>query len=189
MISSYPMRPQRRSTLPKATRNDPAPGFRFAGYASLFNVPDLSGDQVMMGSFHRSLRARGVEGIRMLWNHDPGEPIGVWTNVFEDAYGLRVEGRLTSNVARSTALASLIKDGAVDGLSIGFHTIRSDRPRGATGRRLIEVDLWEVSLVAFPMQPGARIDLLPAENPNPQATDELPLVPPTLPRDPQAVPA
>ena len=138
--------------------NDAAQGsFRFAGYASLFNLPDLSGDRVLIGALHRSLRARRPAGIRMLWNHDPAEPVGVWTAIHEDARGLRVEGRLTPAVSRSHALAALIGDGAVDGLSIGFHTIRADRPKGG-GRRLIEVDLWEISLVAFPMQPGARID-------------------------------
>lgn len=135
--------------------------FRFSGYASLFNLADLSGDRVMLGAFHRSLKARGVAGIRMLWNHDPAEPIGVWTSIREDAFGLKVEGRLTRDVERSAALAHLIGDGALDGLSIGFHTVRSDRPKSQGGpkraRRLIEVDLWEISLVAFPMQPGARI--------------------------------
>lgn len=139
--------------------------FRFAGYASLFNVTDLSGDRVLMGAFHRSLRARGASGIRMLWNHDPAEPIGVWTAIHEDSRGLRVEGRLTPNVTRSSGVAALMRDGAVDGLSIGFHTIRADRSKSAKpvsgkGRRLIEVDLWEISLVAFPMQPGARVDHL-----------------------------
>jgi len=137
--------------------------FRFAGYASLFNVTDLSGDSVLMGAFHRSLQARGAAGIRMLWNHDPAEPIGVWTAIHEDAKGLRVEGRLTPYVDRADGLAALMRDGAVDGLSIGFHTIRADRSKSAKpvtgkGRRLIEIDLWEVSLVAFPMQPGARVD-------------------------------
>ena len=133
------------------------PAFAVTGYASLFNVPDLSGDRVLIGAFHRSLKTRGAAGIRMLWNHDPGEPIGVWTGAVEDGHGLYVEGHLTPGVDRSDALAALIKDGAVDGLSIGFHTVRADRPRGTRGRRLIEVDLWEISLVAFPMQPGARI--------------------------------
>lgn len=135
--------------------------FHFSGYASLFNLADLSGDRVMLGAFHRSLKARGTAGIRMLWNHDPGEPIGVWRSIAEDAYGLKVEGRLTPDVERSSALAHLIKDGALDGLSIGFHTVRSDKPKALNDqkalRRLIEVDLWEISLVAFPMQPGARI--------------------------------
>lgn len=142
--------------------------FRFAGYASLFNVTDLSGDRILMGAFHRSLQARGAAGIRMLWNHDPAEPIGVWTAIHEDAKGLRVEGRLTPDVDRADGLAALMRDGAVDGLSIGFHTIRADRSKSAKpvtgkGRRLIEVDLWEISLVAFPMQPGARVDrVMPA---------------------------
>lgn len=142
-------------------RDRPTP-FRFSGYASLFNLADLSGDRVMLGAFHRSLKARGAAGIRMLWNHDPGEPIGVWTSIREDVFGLKVEGRLTADVERSSALAHLIGDGALDGLSIGFHTVRSDKPKALKGqkalRRLIEVDLWEISLVAFPMQPGARIN-------------------------------
>lgn len=162
-----------------------APTFRFAGYASLFNVADLSGDRVLMGAFHRSLRARGASGIRMLWNHDPAEPIGVWTAIHEDSRGLRVEGRLTPNVTRSSGVAALMRDGAVDGLSIGFHTIRADRSKSAKsvagkGRRLIEVDLWEISLVAFPMQPGARVDRMApgAAMPPPTA---LPATAPTSP--------
>ncbi|MEM6382509.1 MAG: HK97 family phage prohead protease [Pseudomonadota bacterium] len=138
----------------------PVTALPISGYASLFSVPDLSGDRVMLGAFTRSLQARGPSGIRMLWNHDPAEPIGVWTAIYEDAHGLRVEGRLTANVERAASLSALIADGAVDGLSIGFHTVRADKAAGRAGRRLIEVDLWEVSLVAFPMQPGARLDPL-----------------------------
>jgi hypothetical protein len=156
--------------------------FRFAGYASLFNVTDLSGDRVLMGAFHRSLQARGVAGIRMLWNHDPAEPIGVWTAIHEDAKGLRVEGRLTPDVDRADGLAALLRDSAVDGLSIGFHTIRADRSKSAKpvagkGRRLIEIDLWEISLVAFPMQPGARVDrVMPATAMPPPALSSSNLV-------------
>jgi hypothetical protein len=164
-----------------------ADGFAFAGYASLFNVADLSGDTVLMGAFHRSLQARGVAGIRMLWNHDPAEPIGVWTAIHEDSRGLRVEGRLTTAAYRARSLAALIKDGALDGLSIGFHTLRANRPKPATkagpARRLIEVDLWEVSLVAFPMQPGARVDRINTGEPAPPQTFALPNPPahsPTL---------
>lgn len=156
--------------------------FRFAGYASLFNVTDLSGDRVLMGAFHRSLQARGAAGIRMLWNHDPAEPIGVWTTIHEDAKGLRVEGRLTPDVDRADGLAALLRDSAVDGLSIGFHTIRADcsksaKPVTGKGRRLIEIDLWEISLVAFPMQPGARVDrVMPATAMPPPALSSSNLV-------------
>lgn len=161
--------------------------FRFAGYASLFNVTDLSSDRVLMGAFHRSLQARGAAGIRMLWNHDPAEPIGVWTAIHEDAKGLRVEGRLTPDVGRADGLAALLRDGAVDGLSIGFHTIRADRSKPSKaangqiatgkGRRLIEIDLWEISLVAFPMQPGARVDrVMPATAMPPPALSSSSLV-------------
>ncbi|MEM6711475.1 MAG: HK97 family phage prohead protease [Pseudomonadota bacterium] len=151
--------------------------FEFAGYASVFSLADLSGDRVQMGAFGRSLKARGPSGLRMLWNHDPAEPIGVWTAVREDLYGLYVEGHLTPGVERAQALTALIKDGAVDGLSIGFHTVRADRKRGTSGRRLIDVDLWEISLVAFPMQPGARITRFDDEPASQQTPDFVPPTP------------
>ena len=129
----------------------------FSGYASLFGVADLSGDVVAPGAFRASLQRRGAAGVRMLWQHDPAEPIGRWLSIEEDGKGLRVVGELNREVARARELSALIREGALDGLSIGF---RADRAtRGARGgRRLVSVDLWEISLVTFPMLPGARIE-------------------------------
>lgn len=140
------------------------------GYASLFGGIDLAGDRIEPGAFARSLGRRGAVGIRMLWQHDPGRPIGVWTAVGEDAKGLRVEGRLALQTAGGREAFGLIEAGAVDGLSIGFRTRRaaSGREDGAgrrlagTGlqavrRRLLEIDLWEISVVTFPMQERARV--------------------------------
>ncbi|WP_430913075.1 HK97 family phage prohead protease [Methylobacterium sp. sgz302541] len=127
----------------------------FTGYASLFGVPDLGKDVVEPGAFTASLGRRGVEGVRMLWQHDPAEPIGRWLSLAEDPYGLRVEGRLNLGVQRGREIAALIEDGSVDGLSIGFRTVSARRGRDGL-RHLIAVDLWEVSLVTFPLQTGAR---------------------------------
>lgn len=92
----------------------------------------------------------------MLWQHDPAEPVGRWLSLTEDARGLRVEGRLNLAVQRARELDALLREGGLDGLSIGFRTVRSTPERGGL-RRLHSVDLWEISLVSFPLLPGARI--------------------------------
>lgn len=130
----------------------------FSGYASLFGQEDLGRDMVMPGAFARSLASRGAGGVRMLFQHDPASPIGVWQEIREDAKGLFVRGKLTTEVARAREVLALMRAGAVDGLSIGFRTVRG-RTDARTGvRRLMEVDLWEISVVTFPMLPAARVN-------------------------------
>lgn len=129
----------------------------FEGYASLFGVVDLGRDVVERGAFSRSLERRDARSVRMLWQHDPHQPIGTWLTILEDARGLKVRGRLNLAVARARELHALMREGGLDGLSIGYRVVKSRA--GASGaRRLLELDLWEISLVTFPMLPGARID-------------------------------
>jgi HK97 family phage prohead protease len=130
----------------------------FAGYASLFGRTDLGRDMVVRGAFAASLRKRGTGGIKMLYQHDPGQPIGVWDEIREDDRGLFVKGRLTAGVARAREVLSLMRAGALDGLSIGYRTVRGRSDRKAGIRQLLEVDLWEISVVTFPMLPEARIE-------------------------------
>jgi hypothetical protein len=130
----------------------------FSGYASIFGERDLGNDVVMPGAFARSLVQRGASGVRMLFQHDPDEPIGVWTAIEEDARGLHVVGRLTRSVERGREIHELMRAGAIDGLSIGFRTVRATASKSAGVRQILEADLWEISVVTFPMQPGARID-------------------------------
>ncbi|MGH6719900.1 MAG: HK97 family phage prohead protease, partial [Alphaproteobacteria bacterium] len=128
------------------------------GYASLVDIADHHHDVVAPGAFRQSLRARGGgQGVRMLWQHDPSQPIGVWTLLVEDDRGLYVEGRLTPEVARAAEAWALIRAGALDGLSIGYNTVRAAADPDTGVRRLLEIDLWEVSLVTFPACPGAII--------------------------------
>ena len=127
---------------------------RISGYASLFGQSDLSGDVVQRGAFAASLL--GLSGhLPMLFGHETAEPIGVWDRIFEDAAGLFVSGRLMGGNARADRIIRLVREGAVSGLSIGYRAKRSSR-LGA-GRSLTELDLWEVSVVAFPMLRTARI--------------------------------
>ncbi len=132
-------------------------GTRLSGYASVFGVRDRGGDVVMPGAYAAGLDRMAKAGgrVRMLWQHDPAQPIGVWDLVAEDAHGLKVEGRLLPDVARGREAAALMAAGAVDGLSIGYRTLRSEKLPGG-GRKLLEVELWEVSLVTFPMLAVAR---------------------------------
>lgn len=133
-------------------------GIAIEGYASLFGVADQGGDVVAAGAYRRSLAALTARGgrVKMLWQHDPAEPIGVWDEVIEDDRGLWVKGRLLPEIARAKEAATLISAGAIDGLSIGYRTIKADRD-AAGKRNLREVELWEVSLVTFPMLTEARV--------------------------------
>jgi HK97 family phage prohead protease len=130
----------------------------FTGYASIFGEPDLGNDVVEKGAFSASLARRGAAGVRMLFQHDPQEPIGVWTQIGEDARGLRVTGRLATSVARAGEVLELMRACALDGLSIGFRTVRAAHDRASGLRRILEADLWEISVVTFPMQPEARVE-------------------------------
>ncbi len=142
----------------------------FEGYASVFNVVDRGNDLVLPGAFAKSLKDRGSQGIKFLWQHDPKEPVGIVEEIYEDARGLYVRGRLILDVERAREAYKLLGAGALDGLSIGFHTLKS-RQRSDGVRLLSQVDLWEISLVTFPMNERARIssfktdfipDLIPA---------------------------
>lgn len=127
---------------------------RFAGYASVFNKLDSGGDIVLPGAFAKSLAKRRGR-IRLLFQHDPKEPVGTWESMGEDGHGLFVSGRLVPGVPRSDALRRLIENRALDGLSIGFRTVKASRRDG--NRLLHEIDLYEVSIVTFPMMEDARI--------------------------------
>jgi uncharacterized protein len=133
-------------------------GTVISGYASVFGATDQGGDVVEAGAYGASLTALGDRGgrVKMLWQHDPAQPIGVWDEVREDARGLWVKGRILTEVEKGREAAALVAAGAIDGLSIGYRTKRATKDERGT-RRLVEVDLWEVSLVTFPMLPEARV--------------------------------
>ncbi|WP_269932230.1 HK97 family phage prohead protease [Aminobacter sp. HY435] len=130
----------------------------FSGYASLFGQLDLGKDIVERGAFAKSLRTRGAAGIRMLFQHDPNQPIGRWAELKEDARGLFVRGRLAKDVGRARDVHNLLRGGALDGLSIGFRAVRARKDHATGVRHILEADLWEISIVTFPMLPQARID-------------------------------
>lgn len=140
----------------------------FEGYACLFGIEDLGRDVIKKGAFAKSLSRRGLSGVKLLNQHDPAQPIGRWLEIREDSKGLYVKGQLSSEVEKAREILALMKDGILDGLSIGFRTIKSHKAKtghpNAGCRILHEVDLWEISVVTFPMQPQARVSSLKTQD-------------------------
>ena len=132
------------------------------GYASLFGEIDQARDMVMAGAFTQTLKQRGLRKIPMLFQHDPAEPVGIWLELREDFRGLWARGKLIPDVARARELLALVEAGAVDGLSIGYRTVRGRIDPTTRIRKLHQVDLWEISIVTFPLLAGARIDAVKA---------------------------
>ena len=123
----------------------------------------------MPGAFRDSLAARGAQGVKLLFQHDPNEPLGVWLDLHEDARGLFARGRLMPEVTRAREVLSLMRAGALDGLSIGFRTVKGRTDPASGVRRLDKIDLWEISVVTFPMLPEARVSAVKRRQP--QARD------------------
>lgn len=148
-------------------------GLEIAGYASLFGKRDQGGDVVQAGAYARSLARLAAEGrrVKMLWQHDPAQPIGIWDEVREDGRGLWVKGRLLPEIGKGREAAALIAAGAIDGLSIGYRTVRAGKEAG--GRVLQELELWEVSLVTFPMLREARLGAVKGADPEAEGWQAL----------------
>lgn len=133
---------------------------RFSGYASTFGGdPDSYGDVIAPGAFTDSLARNGYggNGIKMLWQHDTDDVIGVWSMLREDPRGLYVEGQLALGVQRGKEAYELLKLGAVNAMSIGFRVNRFSEDREKEVRTLEEIDLYEISLVTFPANTSATI--------------------------------
>ena len=126
----------------------------FEGYASVFGIVDQGMDVVARGAFSKSL---GKRKVKMLWQHDMGQPIGVWDQIEEDERGLFVRGRLLKEVDKGREAMALLRAGAIDSMSIGYRTVEAMPEADGRVRKLTEVDLFEISLVTFPMLPDAKV--------------------------------
>lgn len=129
----------------------------FSGYASVFGARDNGNDIVMKGAFTKSLQSG--RKVRLLSQHDPRKPIGALTSLKEDDHGLAFEAKLSLGTTLGRETHELMKDGALDSVSIGYKTIDYEiqKKDGGRVRLLKEVDLWEVSVVTFPMLESALV--------------------------------
>lgn len=133
----------------------------FSGYGSVFHNEDSYGDVVRPGAFKKSLAEWAKKGRLppMLWQHDRCEPIGVFTKMVEDEKGLFVEGRLLiDDIPQARAAYALLKEKALGGMSIGYREILIEQDHDEKVTNLLELDLWEVSVVTFPANEEATVD-------------------------------
>ncbi len=137
----------------------------FKGYASVFNNQDHGRDIVVPGAFAKSLQRRPAGKVKMLRQHDADEPIGVWLDLTEDAKGLHVKGKLILDTVKGRETHALMRAGALDGLSIGYRTIKDRYDRAKGVRYLEELDVPEISIVTFPMNPRATVASVKGHDP------------------------
>jgi HK97 family phage prohead protease len=127
----------------------------FEGYASVFGVVDQGMDVVERGAFTKTLGSG--RNVKMLWQHDSAQPIGVFDVMQEDERGLFVRGRLLKGIRQSEEAMVLMRNGAIDSMSIGYRVAEATEEGGGRIRKLMEVELFEISLVTFPMLEAAKI--------------------------------
>lgn len=141
----------------KLSIKDVSEAGQFEGYAAAFNNEDLGGDVITPGAFSKTINENPI--VPILWGHSAKEPIGVNQLMSEDLKGLKVSGQLAMDVQRGREVHSLMKMGAVKGLSIGYDPVIVDYSRMEKDnvRILKEVKLWEYSLTPFPMNPEATV--------------------------------
>ena len=128
-------------------------GYKFSGYASVFNGIDAYGDMIAPGAYKKTLQER-ERPVQLRWNHF-GPVMGKWVTLQEDSRGLYVKGELTPGHSVAEDAKALLKHGAVSGLSIGYK-VKADEKRD--GYKLLkEIELVEISVVEEPADNAARI--------------------------------
>jgi len=133
---------------------------RFIGYASVYGVKDLQGDIIKKGAFAKSIKERNP--FPLCWSHDIRNPLGI-VHLREDDYGLLCEGELNLEIQEGREKRALMLQGAVKGLSIGFDVINQERMKDGTPV-IIEGKLYEVSLVLFPANELAQVQVVKAQD-------------------------
>jgi hypothetical protein len=129
----------------------------FSGYASIFNVKDSHHDMIQHGAFSKSLLNKNARDIKLLWQHQMEQPIGVINTLKEDQYGLYIEAKLLLDIVKAKEAYSLLRNKIISGLSIGYQVKESFYDRVRQRRVISEIDLYEVSLVTFPANSYAQI--------------------------------
>lgn len=125
----------------------------FTGKASVYGVVDTYGDVVMPGAFTKTL-SESAGRVVLLNQHDPAQPLGL-AELRDEDDALYVTGRINLEKQIGRELLSDLRMGVLNGLSIGYETIKEAWDREI--RRLLELRLWEVSVVTFPANQFARV--------------------------------
>lgn len=145
------------------------------GYGAVFGGIDSYGDTIIKGAFRESLAQHKANGSApvMLWAHKPESPVGRWTDMIEDARGLKLTGQINMRTSAGTEAFEHLKAGDINGLSIGYRI-----PKGGSEYReginfLKRIDLAEVSIVSVPADSAARISSIKAQTVKPATVRSL----------------
>ena len=131
----------------------------FEGYGSVFNNKDLGNDVIKYGAFSESIKSKKAKQIKLLYQHKTDEVIGVIDSLEEDSRGLKIKGRLAMGTQKGREVFELMKMGALDSMSIGYRLSPDDYKYSdkLKKRTITNLDLMEISMVTFPMNPKAKI--------------------------------
>lgn len=158
-------------TIPFEIKEDVENSGEFSGYGAVFKNVDSYRDVIVPGAFKETLEGKGrnKNGVVMLMQHGRNDatPIGVWPELSENSKGLKVKGQLAMKTQRGAEAHELLKMKAINGLSIGWDFMRDskgnirkdavDFDEKKDIRYLKKIDLWEISLVAFPANQRATV--------------------------------
>jgi HK97 family phage prohead protease len=141
-------------------------GGTFIGYGAVFGNKDSYGDVILKGAFKSHFITNAPASVKMLWQHDSREPIGVYEDIKEDENGLLVKGKLLINdVDRAREAYALLKAGAISGLSIGYSVNNEGSYMGKDGNHYLkDLSLWEISIVTFPANDQANVESVKSVN-------------------------
>lgn len=132
----------------------------FEGYAAIFHETDQQQDRILPGAFAASLKQgqkQGISPVRVLWQHDPAQPIGILQEMREDSRGLYVRAQLLMELQKGREAHALLRAGALKGLSIGYRVKDYDYHPATGIRELKSLELFEISLVTFPANELAEV--------------------------------
>lgn len=137
--------------------------------------PDSYGDVIVKGAYSATLKAHKAKGTmpKMFWQHDAGEVIGKWIDAEEDETGLKLRGKLNMGVQRGREAYALLKEGDIDGLSIGYSIRDYDKDEKAGVWYLKELDLFEVSVVSIGANENATVSAVKAQKATHEITEKL----------------
>ncbi len=132
----------------------------FEGYALTYGNKDDGGDICIKGCATSSLRKRPANKVKMLWQHDPLHVIGKWNDLVDDEKGLLAKGQLFMDVQKAREVFAILKGGGIDGLSIGYRAEDHEYDKATDARLLKQIDVLEISVVTFAMNPEATITMV-----------------------------
>jgi HK97 family phage prohead protease len=116
------------------------------GYAAKFGNVDSYNDIIQQGAFALFLASEDAKRVRLCYQHDFDNVIGVIESMYEDEQGLKFRAKI-SNTTLGKDVATLLEDGAINEFSIGYKTVKFAMDEQQNIRTLQEVYLYEISPV------------------------------------------